>query len=180
MAQHLPTLRAYFITFSTYGARLIGDPRGTVDRRANGYGEPMRPTMPRLAASRRRSMNSPPFRMSDPERVIVATAISALCCNRGWVLYAVNVRTNHVHLVIEPKGGKPEMMMQAFKAAATGALRKAGRVAFDQKVWSRHGSTTYLFEEQSVPSAVRYVVERQGSNLDGAWFLVPGFVFEDG
>src|SRR5690348_3032028 len=32
---------AYHITFGTYGTRLHGDQRGTVDRRVNGYGDPI-------------------------------------------------------------------------------------------------------------------------------------------
>ena len=173
MADRSPTLLAYFITFSTYGSRLRGDARGSIDRRANGYGESMMPPTPKLLAAQRAAMNAAAFVMGAAERVIVARTISGICLRHGWVLLALNVRTNHVHLVVEAHESTPEAVMRALKAPATGALRRAGRVAADRPIWSRHGSTKYLFEEGSVPSAVRYVVERQGANLDGAWYSGP-------
>ena len=175
MPERLPSVLAYFITFSTYGSRLPGDARGTTDRRANVYGEPLRPSMRGVLASQRAALRWPAFQMADDERLITARAITRLCNARTWELHAFSVRTNHVHIVVEPASGTPEMMMQAFKAAATAALRKAARVDYDRKVWSRHGSTRYLFEEDAVPSAVRYVVERQGTNLIGAWHVAPIF-----
>ena len=118
--------------------------------------------------------------MGDAERGLVAGTVRGCCEARDWPLVALNVRTNHVHVVVEPAGRSPEEVMSAMKAVATGALRRAGRIEADRKPWGRHGSTRYLFEEEAVPSVVSYVVERQGVNLDGAWYLVGGFVYEDG
>ena len=173
--ERIPTLLAYFITFSTYGSRVAGDEKGSVDRRANSYGEPTVATSHRLAGAQRETMRWPPFRMADHHRVTVAAAIAALCRKHEWRLLALNVRTNHVHLVVEPLGGTPEAPMTAVKATATGALRRAGLVDPVRKIWARHGSTRYLFEEAAVPSAVVYVVDRQGANLDGAWLVAPEF-----
>ena len=95
------------------------------------------------------------------------------------MLCALNVRTNHVHLVVEAVDRTPEMIMASFKAVGTLALKRTGCVMDGGRIWSRHGSTRYLFEPEATPAAVRYVVDRQGGNLDGAWYLVPGFEFGD-
>jgi hypothetical protein len=55
--------------------------------------------------------------------------------------------------------------MDSFKAYATKALRASGLVGRDQKVWSRHGSTKYLWSEDQVAMAVDYVVNGQGDDL---------------
>ena len=170
-------MRAYFITFSTYGSRLPGDARGSIDKRANSYGEPMFPPSRGLVGSFRLAMRWPPYRMGDPERVVVANAIVAAFRKGDQSLLALNVRTNHVHLVCEPSG-PPEAAMNAAKAVATGALRRASLVDAERKVWSRHGSTRYLFEELDVTSAANYVVELQGANLGGAWYSDPRFTFD--
>ncbi len=180
MPQTHPNVLAYFITFTTYGARVPGDERGSIDRRANGYGDPIDPPRPRLAAQQRDAMRWPAYQMDAADRLTVAKSISDVCAARDWPLLAFNVRTNHVHVVVEPRGGAPELVMRDFKSIATGALRRAGRVETTRKIWTRHGSTRYLFKEDAVAYAVRYVVEEQGANLAGAWYLTPGFVFADG
>ena len=76
-----PNVRAYFITFTTYGSRLRGDPRGSTDRRSTGYGEPFITGAPRLAAAQNESMKWPAFVMADRERRIVAGAITSICAS---------------------------------------------------------------------------------------------------
>ena len=82
----------------------------------------------------------------------------------GYVLIAINVRTNHVHIVVSC-GGTPERAMDSFKAYATRALRAAGLAMSDQSVWSRHGSTRYLWTDEHITAAVDYVDNGQGSEL---------------
>jgi len=98
------------------------------------------------------------------ERSIVDNAIRNLCIARSYTLHALNVRTNHVHLVVE-NAGKVERMMDAFKAFATKELRIAGLIERDFKPWSRHGSTKYLWTEDHIAAAVNYVVNGQGADL---------------
>jgi hypothetical protein len=51
--------------------------------------------------------------------------------------------------------------MDSFKAYATRALRRAGLIGPDVKVWSGHGSTKYLWTDEHVQKAVEYVVNGQ-------------------
>jgi hypothetical protein len=52
--------------------------------------------------------------------------------------------------------------MTAFKAYSTRALRNAGVVSDSEKLWSRHGSTKYLWTEEQIGGAVAYVKFEQG------------------
>ena len=82
----------------------------------------------------------------------------------GYLLIALNVRTNHVHLVVS-NSATPERMMDSFKAYSTKALRAVNLVRGEAKPWSRHGSTRYLWTEDHIATAVDYVLNGQGDEL---------------
>lgn len=56
-------------------------------------------------------------------RDVILKAILQVCGYRGWIAYAVHVRSNHIHIVVSGKE-KPEKMMVDFKAYATRAIRE--------------------------------------------------------
>ena len=88
-----------------------------------------------------------------------------VCRFRGWHAYAVHVRSNHVHIVVSGEE-KPEKMIVDFKAYATRALRKhADEQSTIKKYWTRHGSTRYLWTEDSIASAIEYVQNEQGKKM---------------
>lgn len=155
----------YFISFRCYGTWLHGDDRGSVNRRSfNVFGTPKIPSNPSLERSDKGSLKNPAIIFDAKQRAAVESAIREVCAVRGWILIAINVRTNHVHIVVAA-GCTPELVMNSFKSYATRRLRRNGLVAADVKVWSRHGSTRYLWTEGHVEMAVNYVVSGQGGEL---------------
>ena len=163
--QERSTPLGYLITFRTYGTWLHGDERGSMDRREyNVYGE-MKIAPNALARSRDRNlMKSPPFEMDAAARSVVKEAIREVCAFRNYGLFALNVRTNHVHLVVSACWA-PGFMMNAFKSYATRRLRNEGAVSGNVRIWSRHGSTRYLWCDEHVAVAVEYVINGQGDEL---------------
>jgi hypothetical protein len=55
--------------------------------------------------------------------------------------------------------------MTTLKAWSTRRLREARLVEVGARVWSRHGSTRYLWTTESVETACRYVIDSQGDDL---------------
>ncbi len=158
----MPAL-AYFITFSTYGARLHGDERGSVDRNHNIAGAPLLPADAELQRNRNALMTDPEYRLENPERETVVASVLQHAEFRGWSLLAVHVRTTHVHIVVRGDT-TPERMMTEFKAYATRALdRQAGGAK--RKHWARHGSTRWLNTEESVRCTIEYTVDEQGGRM---------------
>lgn len=156
---------AYLITFRCYGTWLHGDERGSVGRTgSNVYGSPKIQPSDTLQRMDTQDLAGLPFELNAADRRVVEEAIREVCEFRGYGLRALNIRTNHVHLVVN-NSGKVERMMDSFKAYSTKALRSAGRVGSDAKVWSRHGSTRYLWTEEHVSVAVEYVLLGQGGDL---------------
>ncbi|MGE0600233.1 MAG: transposase [Dehalococcoidia bacterium] len=156
--------RAYFITFTTYGSRLHGDARGSVDEWHNRYGEPPMERRPGLEAYERGRLKSAPVTLDASMRGAVEDAIRERCQFMEWSLVALNVRTNHVHVVVfatEP----PERVMTSFKARSTTTMRQRGLIGTESRVWTRHGSTRRIGNERDLEAVVTYVMEGQGPDL---------------
>ncbi|MGE5596334.1 MAG: transposase [Hyphomicrobiales bacterium] len=98
-------------------------------------------------------------------RAGVDAAIRELCSHRGWYLAALAVRTEHVHVVILAANVPPEQVLRELKARSTQELRRRGLARTDERIWSRHGSTRYLWSEEEVDRACGYVLEGQGPEL---------------
>ena len=152
----------YFVTFICYGARLRGDEAGSVDLRHNLVGQRRLAVDPLRVAADRERMSDPPFVLDATGRVLTLRAIREVCAFRGWSLYAAHVRSNHVHSVVEADL-EPERVMNDCKAYASRALNSLeGRA---RKRWARHGSTRWLWKDQDVRDAIRYVVDEQGEAM---------------
>ena len=102
-----------------------------------------------------------PYVLDGERRASVLASLQEVCSHRGWALLAAHVRTNHVHAVIVGED-RPEKMLNALKAYSSRRLNEAGLDMPDRKRWARHGSTRWLWDEESVSAAIRYVVEGQG------------------
>jgi REP element-mobilizing transposase RayT len=151
----------YLLTWPTYGTWLHGDARSSVDREHNQYDTPRLPPHEGRSSWEQNHMRAKALRLDDVGRQIVDVAIKDHCRYRGWELFALAVRTNHVHVVVGHAGLRPEAMVSQFKAWATRRLREAGCVGADTPVWVRHGSMGYLWNEGDVRDAVTYLEEGQ-------------------
>ena len=155
---------AYLITWTTHGTWLHGDERGSADRRTErSPGSPYLPANTARVAFERAELVTGAFTLSNEARAIVDATIREHCELRKWNLHALNVRSNHVHLVVVAPVA-PETVMGQCKAWASRRLREAGLVEERTQVWTRHGSTRYLNTRASVDGAVRYVLDGQGPN----------------
>jgi len=159
---HIPF--GYLITFRSYGTWLHGK-EGSVDRSHNSYGTP------KLAADgarfryNRRSLARSPVKLYARQRVLVEQAIRETCEIRKWSLWAINVRTNHVHAVVTASC-KPDRVLNAFKANSTRRMREAKCWESERSPWAEGGSKRYLWTEAQLVNAIVYVQEDQGEPLD--------------
>jgi REP element-mobilizing transposase RayT len=156
---------AYFISFRCYGTWLHGDERGSTDRHNNVYGTPHIPTNSVWRNYNQKSLAGPPVELSAGRRKSVEAAIRETCQIRSWHLWAINVRTNHIHTVVSTAGKKGELALNAFKANATRQLRTDGLWKSERTPWADKGSCRRLWNEQSIANAIEYVVNGQGGDL---------------
>jgi REP element-mobilizing transposase RayT len=162
---------AYLITFSTYGSWLHGDERGSVDREHNVFGTSWLEADFARHRVCRDNLADPPCLLDAARRGIVRDAIVEECAFRGWLLLALHVRSNHLHLVAQA-AHDPDAVMRSCKSQASKRLNQAKLDQTDRKRWTKHGSTKYLWDVDAVTNAVMYTLNRQGEAMalhEGPW-----------
>jgi REP element-mobilizing transposase RayT len=148
----------YFITWTTYGTWLHGDAKESVSHHSNDRAKPKLAPNPALEHANATRMRHPAFIMAIKHRRIVEAVIRTHCQLRKWTLHAINVRTNHVHVVCAAKV-PPEKVMGQFKAWASRRLREHDPTI--EKIWTRHGSTRWIDSDSSFRRAIEYVTNEQ-------------------
>ncbi len=156
---------AYLITFRCYGTWLPGDERGSIDRHHKQYQTPYRAPNQNLQKFAISQLKSEPVSLDASSRKTVESAIREVCAHRNWLLRAINVRTNHVHLVISIGAVNTSKALNNFKAYATRKLRENNCWKFAHSPWSDRGSKRRLWNERSIEIAVDYVINGQGDEL---------------
>lgn len=103
-------------------------------------------------------MKQAPFTFDTPMRSVVDQAIRDHSQIRRWHLFELNVRTNHVHVVIGPSlTHDADEMTKQLKSWGTRRLIKHGFATSQTRVWVDHGSTRHLNSEHSLQRAIEYV-----------------------
>lgn len=156
---------AYLITFRSYGTWLHGDERGSVSRFRNQYKSRRLPPEKKWLETNHKRLKQDIVTLNSAQRHCVEAATRETCAVRGWGLYAMNVRTNHVHVVVSIGTKKPEIALNAFKANSTRKMREAGCWKNSRSPWVDKGSKRSLWNERSIEQAVDYVMNGQGDDL---------------
>ncbi|NNJ27338.1 transposase [Alienimonas chondri] len=105
-------------------------------------------------------MREEPCRLTASQRQAVEAIVQRHCEIRGWTLHAVNVRTNHVHVVLTATDVHPKKARTELKSWATRVLKQldgAGRL----KWWSDGGSARYINDQSGLEETIDYVRNRQ-------------------
>jgi hypothetical protein len=133
-----------------------------VDEKHRAFGAPPLAGNPLREAYWRMHLKEPPWIFDEETRPTTLGAILDVCNNRGWFAHGVHVRTTHVHAVVSG-GVPPEKMLSDFKAYATRAIRSIKLESQRRGYWTHHGSTRYIWDEESLKAAIDYVLNQQGT-----------------
>ena len=145
-----------FITCTVYGTFLPGDVRGWRHRVEGG-----KYCQPRLERWTRDKLKHDIVLLNQSMRDIAEAALREICHFRSWQLWAVSVRTNHIHVVITAPEYAPETVRDQLKAKATRELRSSFAIWNDRPVWSRKGDIQFLDTEDDIEKCAIYVAEAQ-------------------
>jgi REP element-mobilizing transposase RayT len=156
----MPEPLAYFLTWPTYGTWLPGDERGWVKLH---HGHQL-PDLPReMEAAARMAQGA--CRLSEQERSLVEQTVKEHCVIRGWMLHAINCRSNHLHLVVTADR-HPDVVRDQLKAWTSRKLKELQRkstldLSVRTKWWAERGSRRYINDETSLEAAIQYVRDGQ-------------------
>jgi REP element-mobilizing transposase RayT len=156
---------AYLITFRCYGTWLHGDERGSVDRLHNIYDTPFIQPNKQLNDYISQNLKNQPVELDAKRRDAVEKAIRETCQKRNWGLLAINVRTNHVHIVVNTGNRNPSQTLSALKANSTREMRERAIWSSENSPWADKGSKKWLWNEKDVEVAIDYVINGQGDDL---------------
>ena len=145
---------AYFLTWTTYGTWLPGDARGWGNRHRR-HGEIIDGPSPVLEVKARSLMYEKSVVLNEQLRACAETAMREACSCRGWHIHALEIRSNHVHVVVSAPAHRPGQVMGTLKAYASRAMNTKNRVP--RSWWTRQGSKHLLHNERSLHAAIRYV-----------------------
>ena len=159
--------RYWLLTTTTYGSRLPGDSRGFVspvrDERGrsvlhNKPGTPFDADMPALARAAELRLKGPAIYLDFEQAQALLSQFQETAGHRGWLLRAVGIMNNHVHVVLGVPGDPdPEDLLRDLKSYGSRALnRRWGRPA-SGTWWTESGSKRKLPTEEAVIAAIRYV-----------------------
>lgn len=91
---------AYHITFGTYGTRLHGDPRGTVDRAHNRPGEPIVGADLRRWEREHERLRFAPIELTQEQMIFAESVVPAICTRGRWTHHTSAAGPDHVHVLL--------------------------------------------------------------------------------
>jgi REP element-mobilizing transposase RayT len=154
---------AYHITWTTYGTWLPGDDRGWIKTKRFGVQEPNAA----LERESRKKMAQQTVQLTLSQRTLVDETIRKHREIHGWLLHAVNVRSNHLHAVLTANCTGKEAMNQ-LKAWCSRKLSDAagldaplGPKTGRRRWFTEGGDPNAIEDEKYLENAIRYVLEGQ-------------------
>jgi len=143
--------RHWLLTSTTYGTWLPGDPRGFVSNVADGPGPEVRHNipgtpydkdMPGLVRVARENLKCPPIYFKSEQAQEILDRFTETATVRHWLLCAVGIMNNHVHVVVWTTSGSKRKL--ADELAVLAAIEYVRNQANPLLIW-----ISPLFEKQS-------------------------------
>lgn len=162
-------LLAYHITWGTYGTRLHGDPRKTVDRLHNTYGDPVLTYDEHRWEREKSLLRFPPVIFTHPQMILIESLIPSICDRGGWIHRTSAAGPDHVHAVLTSPND-PKTIRKLLKRWLGQALSEHLNYPLpaDATWWAECGSTRWIFEEDGsyFGNATRYVTGQRATPED--------------
>lgn len=157
----MPDSLGFFLTWPTYGTWLPGDDRGWLEYQHGWHvGDEARRNWAMA------KMREDACLLVPRQRELVEHTVHRHCEIRGWELFVVNCRSNHIHVVVAANKN-PKVVIAQLKAWSTRRLKEMqlaeGMALEDLRTqwWVERGSRRYLNDQRSLEAAVQYATEAQ-------------------
>jgi REP element-mobilizing transposase RayT len=153
---------AYHITFGTYGTRLHGDPRGTVDRSMNGPGEPI------IGADRgwweleRGRLKYEPVILTAEQMGFVESVLPEICDRGGWQFHTGAGGPDHIHNLITADADG-EAVRKWLKRWLGEALSSEWKRPDGATWWAEGGSVKWVWNDAYYARVFGYVDGQRAS-----------------
>jgi REP element-mobilizing transposase RayT len=164
--------RYWFLTSTTYGQWLPGDPRGSVSREnatgeshrqlQNELGVPYSESMPELHAASRKLMTGDPIFLTLAHAERLLSQFQETCDVRKWLLVGTAIMANHFHMILGVSGDPdPDGLLRDVKAYGSGALNRTFGKPKSGTWWTKGGSKRKLPNQVAVLNTVQYLRDQE-------------------
>ena len=153
---------AYHITVGTYGTRLHGDERGTVDRRMNQPGDPIVGRVEQWQRAERASLRFEPRVFTPDQMGWVESLVPAICERGGWTLRARACAPDHLHTVVTATADGA-LVRKLLKRWLTQAMAKQLPLEPDEHFWAECGSVKWVWTDDYLGRVVPYVFDQHAT-----------------
>ena len=152
----MPRPLAYHITWGTYGTRLHGDARGTVDRDHNEYGTPVLGPDPERQRIEQQRLKFPPVVLTTDERQFVESTVPDVCRRGHWDYVESAAGPDHVHTVLSSPFD-PETIRRLLKRWIGQTLSDRRPLPPGATWWAEDGSIRWISDHWYLGNAAYYV-----------------------
>ena len=157
-----PQLTYWHITFGTYGTRLHGGPRRTVDRRHNRRDTPFIEHHSERSTSERNRMKGTPILLATAQRALIEARLPSLCRRGGWSFAAAAAEADHVHLLCGADRAVHGKQIRALlKRWLTQALNDQSTAPSNSPWWADGGSTKPIDSVRYFRNVCAYIEKQQ-------------------
>ncbi len=153
---------AYHITFGTYGTRLHGDPRGTVDKTHNKPGDPIVGQNDDWFQIESSSLNDQPVMLDHADRIRIECAIEDVCDKGNWHLHIAACQSNHVHVLLTSIDDGI-LTRRLLKRWLTELLEDTAEMNLKNPVrwWAKEGSVKWVWDQRYLENVYWYIAEQR-------------------
>jgi len=157
-----PTHTTWHITFGTYGTRLHGGSRPSVDKQHNQLDQPFVPPKIEREDSAHGRMKSPPRYLTEEQRQSAETQLRDICQRGGWNYRVCSAAPDHVHLlcdiVPEVHGEKVRRLVKRWLGQA---LSDRWPLPEGASWWAEEGSNIAIHDEAYLNNAFGYIARQR-------------------
>lgn len=151
---------AYHITWGTYGTRLHGDPRGTVDRGHNEFGSPVLGFDEDRWEREKENLNFAPVVLTREQMRLIESLLPAICERGFWKLIACAAGPDHVHVILQSEHD-PETIRRLMKRWLGQELSRIDPLPDGATWWAECGSIRWIDNERYLKNATDYVTRQR-------------------
>ncbi|MCC6580982.1 MAG: hypothetical protein IT440_11125 [Phycisphaeraceae bacterium] len=155
---------AYHITFGTYGARLHGDPRGTVIRELNRITDPIIGNDPRWRQKEIERLKFPSVELTLDMRKKIESLGPAVCSRGGWTFHNIAAGRDHVHLLLSADAEGNAVRRWA-KTWLGQELSRTWPLQDGATWWAEGGSVKWIWDQRYLEQAFVYIDQQRASGV---------------
>lgn len=161
-----PTRTTWHITFGTYGTRLHGGERPTVDKQHNQRGEAFVAVAPQRKQFERNRMKFPPRVLTSAQREFIEIQVPEICRRGGWSYRICAAATDHAHLLcdVAPQvhGEKVRRLVKRWLGQA---LSEPWPLGDGETWWAEEGSNIAIHVVHYLNNAFAYIARQRFTTL---------------